>query len=155
MVMIKTPLKKISRNKISVVAYLFTIILSYILASIYSVSDVPLNWILKPLVQAFFLVSLITFMLAWLRDPGYIQKESSLDFLELLENFDPNSLCAECEVIRTQRSRHCNICNKCVNRFDHHCPWIDNCIGAGNHVWFYLYIISTFVYVTLVLTICS
>ena len=52
-------------------------------------------------------------------------------------------LCPECEVIRTNRSRHCSICNKCVERFDHHCPWINNCVGVRNHNAFIFFLVST------------
>jgi palmitoyltransferase ZDHHC13/17 len=90
------------------------------------------------------------FLISWLRDPGYINKNKTIDFYELLNTFDPESLCPECEVIRPPRSRHCNICNQCVNRFDHHCPWVNNCVGASNHGWFFAYIFSTFLYVALV-----
>ena len=42
---------------------------------------------------------------------------------------DPTQLCPDCLVVRTPRSRHCGTCNRCVERFDHHCPWINNCVG--------------------------
>lgn len=47
------------------------------------------------------------------------------------------AICPECEVVMGSRTRHCAICNKCVERYDHHCPWINNCIGTKNHNIFY------------------
>jgi palmitoyltransferase len=73
--------------------------------------------------------------------------------MELLEKFDATQLCPECETLRTIRSRHCNVCHRCVERFDHHCPWINNCVGVRNHNWFLLYL--TCQYFLLGLTIGS
>jgi hypothetical protein len=57
-----------------------------------------------------------------------------------MELVDPIALCPDCLVIRTPRSRHCNTCNKCVERFDHHCPWINNCVGVNNHAYFIFFL---------------
>jgi len=58
----------------------------------------------------------------------------------MLQTFDPVLLCPDCEVIRTTRSRHCSICNRCVERFDHHCPWVNNCVGIKNHHYFMMFL---------------
>ena len=60
-------------------------------------------------------------------------------------------MCPDCEVLRTPRSRHCAICNKCVERFDHHCPWINNCVGIHNHNSFLVFLWS----LTLIFSIIS
>lgn len=69
------------------------------------------------------------------KDPGILKNADTekLDFLDLLQKFHPAELCPDCKVIRTPRSRHCAICNVCVERYDHHCPWINNCVGVKNH----------------------
>jgi len=40
------------------------------------------------------------------------------------------------------RSHHCKECGRCVDRLDHHCPWIDNCVGLGNQRSFYCFIVA-------------
>ena len=87
-------------------------------------------------------VTLVTFTLAWFIDPGYIKSDPKIDFQELLIKTDPYNLWPDWKIIRTPRSRHWNICNKWVERFDHHCPYLNNWIGYRNHWWFLLFIFS-------------
>ena len=117
-------------------------------------AEVDLFLVCEAFTDVFILVAFLFFsFLAWRQEPGYVQRDESLDFLSLLEQFEPNSLCPECEIIRPARSRHCNICNKCVDRFDHHCPWINNCVGIKNHHLFYSYVVLIVVYIFSVLYI--
>ncbi|XP_059153590.1 palmitoyltransferase ZDHHC12-B-like isoform X2 [Physella acuta] len=54
-------------------------------------------------------------------------------------------VCDYCEIMQPMRAKHCEDCNKCVRKFDHHCPWLEACIGERNHRYFWLFLLSTFV----------
>ncbi|KAI8812950.1 DHHC palmitoyltransferase-domain-containing protein [Cladochytrium replicatum] len=49
-------------------------------------------------------------------------------------------LCKKCQKPKPERAHHCSICNTCVLKMDHHCPWMANCVGHNNHRYFYLFL---------------
>uniref|UniRef100_A0A914XYY3 Palmitoyltransferase n=1 Tax=Panagrolaimus superbus TaxID=310955 RepID=A0A914XYY3_9BILA len=92
------------------------------------------------------------------RDPGilvYSHAEQCRQIIEMTEgdNFEGN-FCSTCLLIRPVRSKHCRYCDKCVRRFDHHCIWINKCIGSENHRLFISYLILLQVSAFVVITGC-
>lgn len=75
---------------------------------------------------------------------GHTDMEGAMESLLGLES-TPGALgtpaCYTCAVEQPVRSRHCRTCRRCVRAFDHHCPFVGNCVGAGNYRWFFSYLV--------------
>jgi len=71
-------------------------------------------------------------------DPGYLTNPPNNNnvvylaehkpLVNLLRSVECFEVCPECEIVKPSRSKHCDICEKCVGVYDHHCPWINNCV---------------------------
>ncbi|KAL3309864.1 zinc finger, DHHC-type containing 12 [Cichlidogyrus casuarinus] len=48
--------------------------------------------------------------------------------------------CKVCNLYKPLRAKHCDECKHCVVKFDHHCPWMNNCIGERNHRYFFVFL---------------
>ncbi|XP_062907053.1 palmitoyltransferase ZDHHC23-B isoform X1 [Mobula hypostoma] len=64
--------------------------------------------------------------------------------------------CTVCKILKPPRSGHCRICASCVQRLDHHCVWINSCVGQGNHRAFiltlFLFLLTSLYGISLTLT---
>ncbi|KAK4481354.1 hypothetical protein RD792_012241 [Penstemon davidsonii] len=116
------------------------------------------------------LVVLVLLLLTSARDPGIVPRNShppeedlrydtsasveiggrqtpSLQFprtKEVMVNGLPVRVkyCDTCMLYRPPRCSHCSICNNCVERFDHHCPWVGQCVGLRNYRYFFCFVFS-------------
>ncbi|KAK8815904.1 hypothetical protein WA538_005025, partial [Blastocystis sp. DL] len=63
--------------------------------------------------------------------------------------------CRICHIFMPPRSFHCRMCDCCVRGFDHHCPWVGNCIGIRNHFYFVGFMFSAVLVLFLGLVVAS
>ena len=91
------------------------------------------------------LSSLCSFLSLLKADPGRIHKKN-IKTLQKKYPYDnllyTNNECKTCKMIKIARSKHCALCNICIEKQDHHCVWINGCVGGKNYKYFLWFLIA-------------
>lgn len=140
--MLRVPLKKLNRDLKTVTFFLFIILMGLAINTLFILPLID-NAIVTIIYGVIHLGLIINFLTAMILDPGYVKPNEGYQFQELLNKLDPVFLCPDWEVIRTPRSRHCNLWNRWVERYDHHWPYINNWVGYRNHFFFVCFLLFT------------
>ncbi|XP_031783588.1 palmitoyltransferase ZDHHC15B isoform X1 [Nasonia vitripennis] len=87
-----------------------------------------------------------------------LQAESESTHRQILERFAQDlpitnrtikgeiRFCEQCQVVKPDRAHHCSVCGTCVLKMDHHCPWVNNCVGFHNYKFFMLFLAYALLY---------
>ncbi|XP_072329571.1 palmitoyltransferase ZDHHC5-B-like isoform X1 [Scyliorhinus torazame] len=109
-----------------------------------------------------FFLCFTSFIVTSFMDPGILQQGSHISMHERL---DPKVVkvngkifclkwCRVCQFYRPPRCSHCRLCNVCVEDFDHHCKWVNNCVGRRNYRFFFLFVFFLVLYMLTILGSC-
>ncbi|KAL1271817.1 hypothetical protein QQF64_030833 [Cirrhinus molitorella] len=118
-----------------------------------SVFWMVVTWVLwfLPDILILFTVNITALLYYYIRscrtDPGIVkatEEEKKKNIVVLAEAgcLDPRIFCTSCMMRKPMRANHCFSCNACVAKQDHHSIWINGCIGARNHPYFVLFLVT-------------
>lgn len=93
----------------------------------------------------FLLLAFISHLKCVFTNPGTLNSDLDSDLLISLISDSPFSKCMQCTTLRPYRTHHCHTCKFCVLSMDHHCPWVNNCIGHYTAKPFILFLTYTLI----------
>lgn len=136
-----------SRNHIMQCCYVLLIGFGYVSYTLTAYQDAYLTQLGISKIPFLMLgINLIFFFASSWFDPGVITKKNVKKHMKHFsyddQMYPKKDDCVTCETPKPARSKHCSVCDRCVARFDHHCSWVNNCIGYQNYKFFILFLVS-------------
>ena len=114
-----------------IILFVFFVLLPYFDSTIFGVIYLVVSCLV------FILYTILSFS-----NPGKMVNNEYNDILDVVEKGQNiEEFCPMCLVKNQFRSKHCLICEKCVEEFDHHCFWVGNCIGKNNYTLFFIFLV--------------
>ena len=144
---------------IAIVVIIFLVLMNYLTLCV-NIPTHPWQWLSIVLSSLIILPFLIVFLRINFLDPAedeVIQKSRGprTDFDRHEHGHVITDLfCHVCAVHVSDKAKHCSSCNKCIYSFDHHCIWLNTCIGGKNYRLF-LFMLSLIVTGTLMIFLNS
>ncbi|ORX48789.1 zf-DHHC-domain-containing protein [Hesseltinella vesiculosa] len=106
----------------------------------------------------FIIMIFVNYALTCLTDPGHVPPNwipEDQRHLEVKRSTHAPRFCKKCNNFKPPRTHHCSSCGVCVLKMDHHCPWVNNCVGFANYGHFIrmlVYVEISTIYLTVLLS---